>query len=212
MKNWLIKLSIPVFLYSVYSGCSSIGSLSEADENLSMNRSYQQEQLWKGVESDVRSAESYLDYRPAWNQPIPHKIGKVTTYTTIRHPARYPDCSDSKDKIRTTADHIEDILKRSNRPSRISDELRSIGESLPDQNNLKRYNGQKVNDDTFGTERQELLQIADKAEAVARQYHSEVPEDLLSAKRRAGFGLLASIIGLIGSSLAGIRGYTKREI
>lgn len=186
----------------LYGSVKNIQAHQKVVEELEQNADYRQSQRWENLAEQVDSAEHCLDYRSAWIQPI--RVGKVTTF--IHHPARYPDPLAAKGIINSIQPVLEQYAKQD-----FVQSLQHLGDRLPDQDNLRTYQGKSVDDSTFAQERTELKLMAKSLEQRAETALQRVPRELRDRKFSAGGWSVAFVLGTMFSVVAGLYTLARRR-
>lgn len=191
-------------IVSMYGSVSSCQQATKVEEELMKDHHYAASYVLDGLKHDLGSAKSDLNYH-----------GAYTSYTTVgktrvanHHPAQYPDAKNSKTKLLHVARELSDFItpeQSSENPyNGIVSDLMKIQDSLPDQDDVKRYKDEPVDDSTFKPQREEINKIQEDVNKLSEENLSNVPQELITArgKRLAIFG--AYLLGIFGSFGLGV--------
>lgn len=174
--------------------------IADADDALEENAAYRTRNVYKKVDSNLSSAQGELNYRAAYTTFIP--TGK--TIIPIFHPAQYPDCIDAITNMDNAVSWYHRAPESENDYLEIELRVDVVKGSLPRENDLRTYHGEKVRSKTFESQRDAIEDVRDDIQARITEYDSLVPEDLKNGKNLAITGLVLSVLAGLGIAGAGL--------
>lgn len=185
---------------TVIAGGAYFGvGIADAGDALEENAAYQVKRVYKNVDRNLSSAQSELKYRAPYTTFI--LAGKVMV--PIYHPANYPDCIDAVTDLDDAVSWYHKAPESEGDYLEIELRIDSVKDSLPRENDIKKYLGEKVRNKTFEEQRDNIEDIRDDIQARIEEYDSRVPEDLKNGKSLAITGLVLSVLAGLGIAGAG---------
>ncbi|MBI4918340.1 hypothetical protein HY837_00280 [archaeon] len=195
LKTACTVVSALGFVFSFGYGISSCGRLNEAERVLMQNADYVESKRLEGITSNLDSAVYELTYRGSYTTFV--HAGKSTV--PVHHPARYPDPLNAKELIQSAAQQLGDL-------ETIDDKLIEVAGKLPNENNVRTYNGSAVNNQTFENERNLIGAEQNNISRVVDSHMDKVPQDLKDkkseAKNNIWFSVALGILSLLGFGLS----------
>ena len=150
---------------------------------------------------NLKSARSKLDYKRQMTSCI--GSGSWGSGLCVTHPASHPDPRDARTIIYSVSPQLGDLRD-------IGDRLTYIHDSLPDQNDIKEYNGRRVDDSIFRTERELIDEVIGDISSIRGSYMKKVPQHLKSKKDDNKYLFIISLLGGIANLAVGLSTYLKR--
>jgi hypothetical protein len=186
-------------------------AISQADAKLGEDHSYQRMQECAVIRDDISNAESELDYRAAYTTHVPMKVGSVTIFTPIHHPANYPDPQYAIQSLDKAVADYNRNPQNSRDMAGLDSRLEIVSTKLPAELDLRQYKGSSVDDSTFQAERQALNQEAADVGQIVARYDSQVPSSLKNAKTTGIVELVGGILLGLGSAGLIVNEVTKED-
>lgn len=214
MNKFIVGLSTIGLGASLYLGTSCFNGVSRTEAMLMKHPEYVQATKLANVMSNLGSAESSLEYEPASVKIINEydEEGNITGTHTKIEPPEYPDARSAREYIKNALSEIIDAsvsevatIPLEKYPSSVLSKdlqkpfivLRRVRESLPDENDIKKYKGEDVDNEVFSSQREEINHSKDIVSIERDEKLSRVPVELLQKKSQY-------VAGMVGSGLLGI--------
>ncbi len=198
-KNKLILAGM-ILVGSTLFGVEQHKGMVDAEANLRRYPAYVEAIELRSINSRLGSAKFELKYADSYTTYT--KVGDVSV--PFVHPEEYPNAAKSRDLISSTLEELED---REN----LDDRLMEIYNSLPNQNDIRKYEGKRVNNSTFKNQRKDIEAVREEIGMLEDTYMNDVPDDLKSKKNKYILGFIVSIIAGFGSVVLGISGLEKEK-
>lgn len=190
-----------VILAAALGGSIKSGSdFAMARSSLNTQPNYSLAMDFKRANQNIQSAINNLDYDPPTVRMETYSTGKTISTRVVPVAANLPDCAVARRNIDRAISFIGDF-------GDIDDDLRTIRNSLPNQDNLRIYNGAEVNEETFKSQYDSLDYASSSISNEIDRNMALVPKNMLNADRTAAMHLAGWIIaGLAGATVL-IRGF-----
>lgn len=196
----------------------SAHSYSGAMKALNANPDYIQSEILEDAADNLSSASSELEYEPERVWRDSHDIcisrdedgfctASSTYWETHRSPEDCPDPSDAKSYISNAISLLQrtggaEVGTNSENAGLIG-AVNELYRSLPNGNELCYINGYHASESTFANQMGILNSAANEVNAHSEQHYSKVPSNLKSDRNWSIFGIIASIVGILGSGALG---------
>lgn len=195
----------------------SCSSYSDAVDALNANPDYVESKTLDDVAGNLSSASSQLDYSPETVTLVPYEVcdaedeeGDCISWTTHWNkditPEDCPDSSDAKEYINNAISELEKTgaeVGPNPENAGLEGVLKELSRSLPDGNDLCYIGNNHVDGSTFENQRSMLESAENEVNAHSKAHDAKVPPGLKSDRNWGIFGIIASIIGILGSGAFG---------
>ncbi|VVC00951.1 Uncharacterised protein [uncultured archaeon] len=167
--------------------------LSNIENTLMKNRNYRSYKTLDGYKNRIELATRHLIYTPEWDEIQSTPDGN----TMVNHSADYPNPKIAKDYLRriTSENALVPIVNKT---------LDSISQTLPDENAIRSFKGEPVDNETFEAQRQVLSSCSKLFDKESQERLGAVPETMKAEKENAIWGLVKDIALALGALGAGI--------
>ncbi|MBI5065954.1 hypothetical protein HZA97_06965 [Candidatus Woesearchaeota archaeon] len=206
LKNNLLGfISVVGLVSSIGFGVNYGQALSNVNKKLSRNSDYVEATKYQGLSSQLETAERELTGNHIAAASMGLDLGLILGYAHVHsmphvsHPPRpdYPDPADAKKILSNVLDTLGDY-------NDLDDKLRQVKDSLPDQNEIKEYNGNKVTQSTFKNEREIIDSVKSSLIQISKNYMNKVPKELLDEQSACNRGIYFSVFSGIISVILGM--------
>ena len=218
-KKYEIKIGLTALALagSIWGTVHSVGKHSDAMDALNNNPDYVESETLEDAADNLSSASSELEYEPEriWTDShtrcVAHDEDGNCTDTEIyiethRTPEDCPDPSNAKSYINNAISLLQRTgAEQGNNPENngLEGALAELSNSLPNGNELCSINGYHACESTFANQRGILNSAASEVNAHSKRHYAKVPPGLKSDRNWSIFGIIASILGILGTGAIG---------
>lgn len=222
-KAYEIKMGLAAVALAgtIWGTAHSCGKHSDAMKALNANPDYIESEILEDAAANLSSASSELEYEPerVWQELYTvcdshDEDGNCTStsihWRTRRIPENCPDPSDAKRYISKAMSLLQmtggSEVGANPENAGLIGAVNEIYRSLPNGNELCYIDGYHATESTFAGQMGLLNSAASEVNAHSKAHDAKVPPGLKSDRNWSIFGIIASILGIVGSGAFG--GYT----
>lgn len=181
---------------------SSYNDMRQSDIEIRRHPAYSEATKLANVIRDVKLARSKFVYKQSITSCVSEPWGGGGCVT---QPPSYPKPEDARTLIDKAITQLGDLRD-------IDDQLTDIRDSLPNQNDIKEYNGRRVDNFTFRAKRDSLSDVISDISVIRDSYMQEIPSSLRYKKSGSKYFFIASLLTGIGNLSFGLNTLLRRNL